>query len=194
MDLQGSKVQFVQGSDKQEHVAVLTASGVIVTLVALETTSRGGVDPASEVGEVVVGGGRFDGLILFCFSFYGSLIFKSGILNTVHAAVPASVGEEKDLLRGNNNVGFSRTFLPDTATHVLPPASVMLTSLLKGLLAKGSEKQTAAAPTADEPSLPVELGVIMGGADVGGGEKNEDENLPHHFGTEARDAIAAAFK
>ncbi len=164
------RVQFVHSEGKPVRVAVLSKTGLISLFDAPQIAVAGAVSSDSVAAVASAKPmGRFEGLL--------------------GDASAANANQSAQLL-GRNNVCFSATFLPDIASHVLPPSTVMLTSLMEELLLK---KQTPKEEPDDLGAVLMDLDEPAHTGDNGILASSKAEKLPHHFSTEARAQLVKFF-
>jgi WD40 repeat protein len=178
----GLRVQFVDTSDYETKVAVLTKTGNIQLMEAKEISRshlEQNLKQSFDQGLAGSGRSRFD-----------------GILGT---AVPSSASASQNI--GRNNVSFPASFLPNTASHVLPSSNIMLTSLMTELL-RINVKKDAEDVMLDASQL---LRHSLNGGDdeddlearameIDEAEDIKHPKLPHHFSSETREELAGFFK
>ena len=174
------RVQFVEMSDGRAHVAVLGRAGSIELFEANELSSIQTDDLAEMTTAQSRAGGvnRFDGIL----------------------GVASLNGRSQTT--GRNNVAFASTFLSDSASHVLPANTLMLSSLMTELLRVHQQDLSVSGVSnslADQSDLGTML-MDLDHDDAGPGASLDTlstklpvEKLPHHFSNEERSALAAFF-
>jgi hypothetical protein len=164
------RVQFVRDGGKTV-VAVLTKTGMVHLFDAPEIVEDSSEAKGAAAAEVatLASSGRFDGLL--------------------GPSAVAKQPQQNSQITGRNNVPFPASFLPDTASHVLPSATVMLSVLLEELTLKKQVKDPHRQVEPDE-ELP---NVLMMELDSDEPDTSEVK-LPHHFSAQARGRLVEFFK
>ena len=159
-------------------ISVLTKTGMMHLFEAPQVLNSVESDAAASSASStfaaagsVVSGGRFDGLL-----------------------GPAAVVKRpaQQSITGRNSVQFPSSFLADTASHVLPSATIMLSVLLEELVLK----KTSDTPEETHGFAAAEEAASM--MDLDGDEpivdSVEEFKLPHHFSSQARGQMVDFFK
>lgn len=180
------RVQFVQMSERADdvHVAVMTKAGAflvaqtpqVVDPHALANSSVSTPSLSEKLAPVSTKSDRFQGLL-----------GQAGV-----------AGQAQPDLVALNQVRFPPQFLPETASHVLPSSTVMLTALMSELMRKPEVPATTSSqPAARGDDLGVLLGVDEDRSTQPSSTKDvkeESMKMPHHFGSDARNMLASYFE